>query len=352
MENRENFKTDDFIHDAYFREWVLAPTPASDFFWKEWLTKNPRSREDIEAAKTIVLSFGIKEALIEEFEIKEGINSILLTVKTPQTPVIPLFKRSWFRIAATVALLITIGLWEMNTSIISKQFSKADTYTEFSNKEDKPLSIVLPDGSTVVLQKNSEIRYEKDFSGQTRAVQFKGEGLFDVVKNLDKPFVVYSGDIVTKVLGTSFIVKSFESDNQITVDVLRGKVLVTTLKSQAKKEAEKSEILLTPNQKAIFSKTAENLEHTLVATPQAIVSNDTIQEITFNETPVVEIFTVIGKKFGVDIVFDSKLLKNCAMTTSFKDETLYEALNLICKGIDAQYKLVGVQVIIEGKACK
>jgi transmembrane sensor len=352
MSNYENFKTEDFIHDALFREWVLENTPEAKRFWDLWLIQNPERREDIKVAKTIVLSFKIKETPTEEAEIEEGINGILATIKTAQTPVIPLFKRTWFRIAATIALLITAGFWWMNGGI-DTQFNKKGAYTEgVINKDDKPLSITLPDGSTVVMQKNSEIHYKKDFTGQMREVQFKGEGLFDVVKNQDKPFVVYSGDIVTKVLGTSFIVKAFETDNKVTVDVIRGKVSVTTTKKQAQKEAVKSEVLLTPNQKAIFSKSDEKLEHTLVEAPQTVISNGTLQESTFYETPVSEIFTVIEKKYGVDIVFDTQILKNCAMTTSFKEETLYETLDLICKGIGAKYKVVGVQVIIEGKACK
>jgi transmembrane sensor len=352
MSKYENFKIEDFIHDTFFREWVLKNTPEAKRFWESWLIQNPERKADIEAAKAIVLSFKIKETPTEEAEIEEGINSILATIKTAQTPVIPLFKRSWFRIAATIALLVTAGFWWMNGGIGS-QFGQTGAYTEgVVHKEDKPLSITLPDGSTVVMQKNSEIHYKKDFAGQMREIQFKGEGLFDVVKNQDKPFVVYSGDIVTKVLGTSFIVKAFETDNKVTVDVIRGKVSVTTIKKQVQKEAVKSEVLLTPNQKAIFSKVDESLVLTLVEAPKAVMSTDTLQEITFYETPVSEIFTVIEKKYGVDIVFDTRLLKNCAMTTSFKEETLFETLDLICKGIGAKYKVVGVQVIIEGKACK
>jgi transmembrane sensor len=354
MKNYENFKTEEFIHDSFFREWVLKNTPDTTSFWESWIVGNPEKKQDIDAAKMIILSFKMKEIPIEESEIKEGINSILTSIKTPQTPVVPLYQRRWLRMAAAIALLVTLSFWWITKNAVdTQQLSKTGAYTEgVMNKENKPLSVTLPDGSTVVLQKNSEIYYAKTFDNSLREVRFKGEGLFDVVENPNKPFIVYSGDVVTKVLGTSFTIKAFDKENKVTVNVLRGKVSVSATTKQHDKEVAKPEVILTPNQKAVFSKAEDKLEQTLADAPKAIPSNDTLQQFTFEETPVKEIFLSLEKIYHVDIVFDEKALKNCALTTVIGDETFYEELNLICKIIGANYRVAGVQVIISGKTCQ
>jgi ferric-dicitrate binding protein FerR (iron transport regulator) len=351
--NYNNFDIEDFIHDAFFREWVLNNTPDSKRFWEAWLLQNPDKKETIETAKTLVQSLDIKEIPLNAAEIERGIANILHSVKAERTLVVPFYKRSWFRMAATIALLVTAGFWWFNNSYSDQNNGKTTAYTEgVKNNEDKPLTVTLPDGSTVILQKNSEIHYAKTFDSRLREVQFKGEGLFDVVENPHKPFVVYSGAVVTKVLGTSFIVKAFDKDNKVTVNVIRGKVSVTALTKQQDKQVAKPEVILTPNQKAVFSKNEDLLEQTLADAPIAIPSKDTLQQLSFEETPVKDIFASIEKNYNVDIVFDEKTLKNCALTTVIGDETLYEELNLICKIIGASYQVVGVQVIVSGKACQ
>ncbi len=59
-----------------------------------------------------------------------------------------------------------------------------------------------------------------------RDVYLSGEAFFEVTKNPDRPFRVFANEIVTKVLGTSFTVRSFENDTTIQVIVRTGKVTV------------------------------------------------------------------------------------------------------------------------------
>ena len=70
-----------------------------------------------------------------------------------------------------------------------------------------------------------------------------GEAFFEVVKNPKKPFLVFTKDIVTKVLGTSFTVKAFDGDKEVKVMVKTGKVNVIQQKNLNIKDiTEKSNI--------------------------------------------------------------------------------------------------------------
>lgn len=64
--------------------------------------------------------------------------------------------------------------------------------------------LTLPDGTTVVLQANSRLRYPEKFTGNTREITLSGEAYFDVAHDAQKPFIIHTGKIRTTVLGTAF----------------------------------------------------------------------------------------------------------------------------------------------------
>jgi transmembrane sensor len=84
--------------------------------------------------------------------------------------------------------------------------------------------IPLSDGSVVSLNTNSEIvvRYSKS---QRNIELIRGEALFDVAKNKDRPFVVKTGTTQVRAVGTSFSVKVLP-DQPVQVLVREGVVEV------------------------------------------------------------------------------------------------------------------------------
>ena len=56
MFDYKKFSANDFAMDAFFREWVLKPTPDASAFWKNWLWQNPEKSEVIEKARKIVIT--------------------------------------------------------------------------------------------------------------------------------------------------------------------------------------------------------------------------------------------------------------------------------------------------------
>ena len=95
-----------------------------------------------------------------------------------------------------------------------------DALQHIVNTTDRKMSAMLPDGSLVGLYPESRIGFRE------RTIYLEGKADFKVVKDETRPFIVYSGEIGTTVLGTSFTVTSFEQDNIIKVRLHEGKVLV------------------------------------------------------------------------------------------------------------------------------
>jgi ferric-dicitrate binding protein FerR (iron transport regulator) len=83
--------------------------------------------------------------------------------------------------------------------------------------------INLPDGSKVVLNANSKLEYPPGFSNNTREVYLDGEAYFDIAHDPGKPFIVHTGSISTRVLGTAFNINAYRSQQFVEVTVTRVK---------------------------------------------------------------------------------------------------------------------------------
>ncbi|MFD2555307.1 FecR family protein [Sphingobacterium tabacisoli] len=105
-------------------------------------------------------------------------------------------------------------------------FSQEVTYATLSVPRAGQYQLVLPDGSKVWLNSESELTYPVSFKGTLRVVHLKGEGFFDVQHMVDRPFVVKSKGQDIEVLGTAFNVSAYENDGAVTTTLVRGRVQI------------------------------------------------------------------------------------------------------------------------------
>jgi transmembrane sensor len=212
------------------------------------------------------------------------------------------------------------------------------------NNDSRPFSVQLADGSTVVLQPHSEIFYDKAFDSQLREVRLSGEAFFNVRRDEKRPFRVYSEEVVTQVLGTSFTVKAYQGDKEVTVAVRSGKVSV--------KKEDDSPIILVPNQQARYNRTKNKVVREVVQDPKIILPQSDLFKMSFDEEPVTTIFDVLEKNYGIDIVYDKDVLSKCTLTTAMSDEGLFERIKVICKAINADYRVEDGVILIDSAGCE
>ena len=86
--------------------------------------------------------------------------------------------------------------------------------------------VVLSDGTEVLLNSDSRLSYPTVFKGKERVVSLEGEAYFNVTKNTEHPFIVKSGNVQVRVLGTEFNVRSY-SPTDVRVTLITGKVAVS-----------------------------------------------------------------------------------------------------------------------------
>ena len=104
--------------------------------------------------------------------------------------------------------------------------------------------VVLEDGSRVWLNSESTFRYPSVFDQDKREVYLEGEGYFEVVHDEERPFIVMTEKVFTRVLGTEFNVRSY-MDKAVNVTLVKGSVAVGN-----NDQTHTSEVVLCPGENA------------------------------------------------------------------------------------------------------
>lgn len=357
MNNYTNFSVEDFIQDAYFRQWAFDELNSDDTFWENWIQLNPEKVKMIEEAKSLVIALKIKPLdIFSESEISEGIEDILKGTLSDNSKV-KTIRYHWLRIAASVTLLVGLAWWFVGKDQLNRTYIDQVTATEqkaiHSNYGKKSISFELVDGSKITLEPGSELRYGNEFGDEKREVFLSGEAFFEVKKDSRRPFLIYTGKLVTKVVGTSFRIKAYEQDDNISVSVRTGKVTVYRQNSKSENNRSLStEIVLIPNQKAVFEKDQELIIKTLVDSPVSVNETPENTSLAFEETKISDVFGRLEGIYGIKIDFDKEVFSKCSVTAHFNNESLYQKLDIICEIVRAKYEIIDGEIMIFGNGCQ
>lgn len=92
---------------------------------------------------------------------------------------------------------------------------------------DTKREILLPDGTQVILNAGSRLEYDSTaLLAGTREVTLHGEGFFKVKADENHPFMIKTGKVDVRVLGTVFNLKAYPEDNRVETYLISGKVEV------------------------------------------------------------------------------------------------------------------------------
>lgn len=271
----------------------------------------------------------------------------------------PVRRIQWHWMAGIAAsILIAIGIFlagnlqkvqlpEVTVKGQKTDPSKALPVTTFKNTGGQIVRHKLPDGSVVTMHPNAVIEYRTAFASNKRFVIFSGEGFFDVKKDKTRPFNIVSGDMVIRVLGTSFNVKAIESQKKFQVDVVTGSVQVT-----AQGESfDKQEVILKPQQQALFELDSKRL---ISKTLPAQAKKEIYEPVTivFEETPLNQVIEQLEKRFNVSISLTNPGLAKCGLTANFESQTFPNILEILCTSLEVTYTISGNNITINGEPCE
>lgn len=239
-------------------------------------------------------------------------------------------------IAASFALLI-VSSWLMVVSMQPEELA----YMEMTAVPGSKVKVILPDSSTVWLNSNAKIRYPRQFSSDSRTVQFTGEAFFQVKKNTKAPFVVDAEGLRIQVLGTEFNVYTEPESQLIETTLINGSVALFGVKNDTKQP----DIILSSNQQALYNKGNGQID---VQNVRASSYTSWVSGLfIFEKNTLEEIMTSLERAFNVKIHIEHDTLKKQRLTARFvHQETLDEILSVLQVSAHYKYKKVKGEIYI------
>lgn len=250
--------------------------------------------------------------------------------------------RLWAARYKAAAILVGIcTLLFAGYSYYAKENGKTEYITVQAHK-GQVLEVLLPDHSTVTLNAASIIRYPAKFINSRDVYLEEGEAYFDVAHDASKPFIVHSGEINTKVLGTAFNIKSYKELPNITVTVTRGRVQVN--------ENSKALNTLRPDEQLTFNRSTHK------AISQKVKSANTVTwthgDFNLDGVYFKEIMLAIENRFSIKAIYDPKVFSNCENSIRFtKKQSLTDVLQVLKTIQPIHYTIKKDSVFISGKPC-
>lgn len=256
---------------------------------------------------------------------------------------------TWLKYAASLILICSAALgWYLlqqetprpKVSLISK-----------STQKGQKLKLLLPDSSIVYLNALSKLSFPAHFEpGKNREIHLEGEAFFEVKHDTSRPFIVHSGHMQTRVLGTSFNINAYPNEGTFNVAVRTGKVAV----SIADKESLKTLSLLTPGKHLAYHLASKKYN---IDTQKAADFNSwTSNRFIFKNETLAAILKSLQRSYLVDFKVKSTSLLSCRFNATFANKNIKEIADQLqtMSGGSIHYKFNQDKTIITlwGEACQ
>lgn len=278
---------------------------------------------------------------------------------SPAVPKIPSLLR-WTAAAAVIALIGLSVYWLVRPDSAFHNGEDGHLQPQLShriNTRTTPDTVLLADQSRVILEPGARLYYPDSFAAGKREVYLEGNAYFEVTKNPQAPFYVYSNDIVTQVLGTSFFVKTDAATNNVEVSVRTGKVAVYEKETPAGDRISKAAsagVILKPNQKVIYTRNNGHFRTMLVDLPLPVVMANKQEEMVtelnfvFEETPLSRVLAQLEAAYHIEITIENEAVGKALFSGDIKGQNLFDQLEIICQAVQATYEVRGTRILVKG----
>lgn len=294
-----------------------------DFYRQRW-----------QEAKDGVLTEEVQDRIFRQ--IKARMQTVELPVS--KQPVVKGFRLARLgRYAAAIILCIGIGI----ASHLYTRQSLLVNSKEYVVEADKGqrASITLPDGTKVWLNSHTRLSYTANYGVEERTVSLTGEAYFEVAKDKEHRFIVKTEMMDVEALGTSFNVKAYEEDANITATLFTGSVRVNT---------SGGEVVLLPNQQVQYSRLERKLK---VEMPDNSLYANMWRdnELAFESETFENIAVVLNRMYNVQIKFETEKIKQYRFSGVIKNNSLDNVIEIISLTTPITYKYRGDTIILSAK---
>lgn len=271
-----------------------------------------------------------------DYDVNKAFDRFVSRTHKERRRVFPL-SRIFYGAAAVVLVLVV--------SSISYWYGRQQVESQFADVSvEAPLGaktrLVLPDGSLVWLNAGSKIIYSQGFGVRDRNLWLNGEAYFEVEKNEKLPFAVTTKELDVTVLGTKFNFRNYDDDEEVTVDLLEGKVqLENHVKTMDK-------CYLSPSEKVTLNKQTGDM--VIIPSKTENVKEWTNDKLLFDEMPLRDIVRELNRIYDVNIcIMDDQLADVCFYAQFDKKvHSIYHVLDIITATNRLEYKMEGDKILL------
>lgn len=234
-----------------------------------------------------------------------------------------------FSKVAAVLFVPLLLFFLIENDIIKSQQSDI-TQIEIHSPLGTRTKFYLPDGSTGWLNGGSYLKYPAEFNGNSRNVNLTGEAYFDIKTNPDKPFEVSGEDLKIIAKGTSFNVRAWNDEPEITIVLTEGNLEIFQIYEEV------SIAKLKPGQLLHFN---PDIKESYVKNVDAEKYVSWIEgKLVFRDDPLSEVVRRLNRWYNVDILIKDDILFTFKYVATFQDETLDEVLKMLALSAPIKYK--------------
>ncbi|KAA2240731.1 DUF4974 domain-containing protein [Chitinophaga agrisoli] len=364
--NFHDYKVEDFVCDESFQRYCLDGNDTDTAFWENWIATHPERQALIAEARQMIvlLSAGQGNRLEQLRQLQDGIAQYdllrqalekgALPIPEDTAPITPRRTRYVRRYATALAIFVPLAVWAWLFFLRAPQKPAVTTPANaafFSAGNDPRKTVVLPDGSVIILRAHSTIALNEGFNLQNRQLTLTGEAFFDVAHDVQRPFLVHTALADIKVLGTVFNVSINKDHKQMETALFKGSVEVVW------KEDANHKIILSPNQKLVIG---NNIQQPITAAGAFKVApldadpvNHKAREIAWvrnrleiENEPLVQIAAKLEKWYGIPVQFADEEVKGYRYSGTFESETVVKALDALQLSYPFNFKMENGVIII------
>lgn len=284
-----------------------------------WLDKDPENRVHLQSLSDIwntPLGYpGIVNIEDEHHKIWRSVHSESKPDGSISQPRTLSFRYLWKY--AAVLLIMGFGcFYWIKSSTVSGEAPIVAMKIERINPLGQKSKIHLPDGSTVYLNAGSKISYLSDFNTSTRKLRLEGEAYFEVSKNPEIPFEVFTDGVVVTALGTSFNVNAFGNQNIESIALNTGKVKIICVDTLG----QTAPSYLVPGDMAIFNHQSGSIALTDYQGMDPFGWKD--GRIVFHHASFDQVLETLSRWYNVEFSVIGSLQQEWNYSSTFENETL------------------------------
>ena len=378
----KQYRVEDFVLDETFRKWVLDPDQASRIFWSRWLEKYPQKAATVAQAIELLRQLPVLQDRLSEPQlasitqaIEQGIDRWEASAQEPAkqhktipisayamarqkleafSPRNPRSARLFGKLA--VGMVLVLGMLYLAYQHRLQESPLPEIVYEQVVKENpvgQKMTVFLVDGSQIILNAGSKVRFTKPFRPDRRLITLEGEAFFEVAKDSLRPFQVVSGGFTTTAVGTSFNIAAYPEDDRIEVSLLSGNVSFTPVSVTPVRENEQpAERLpapemyyLMPGEQISYGKRQQVITKERFSTDKVLAWKEGV--IYWEKVDQATVVKTLERWYGVHIEVEGTCATAWEVTAKFNNQSLKSVLTSLSYTMGFDFEIAEDQVLIK-----